>query len=224
MHLEQTETGKHPRADAAYMRVYDRWAGLYNLVFNWPFRPGRKALGQAVSQALPNGGSVLVAGVGTGLELEFLPVNTDIVGIDLSRPMLEIARQRVATRHLGHVRSLGLMDAGALTFGDSSFHLVAAPYLLSVAPSPQRVLEEMWRVTRVGGEVIILNHFSSERGIFAVLETGLERLGHRVGWRPKFPRAVIDDWLEAQSGALVIDRRRIAPFRLFTLVRVRKTA
>jgi phosphatidylethanolamine/phosphatidyl-N-methylethanolamine N-methyltransferase len=203
-------------------RTYYRWARFYDLIFDWPFRPGRLAAARAVATTAPANGKVLVAGVGTGLELGLLPRNVSVTGIDLARPMLEIARSRVLHGALYHVKTLRLMDAGALEFEDASFDVVLAPYLLSVAADPQRALDEMWRVTRPGGELVILNHFSAPDGLRARLEVSLEGTAGWIGWRPNFPHAVVDRWLDGRSDAVVAEERAIAPFRLFTLLRIRK--
>ena len=81
-------TKARPRRPIAAGRVYD-------LIFNLPFHPGRTAAARAANAAAPNG-EMLVVGVGTGLELGLLSHNARITGIDLSEPMLKVARERVA--------------------------------------------------------------------------------------------------------------------------------
>jgi phosphatidylethanolamine/phosphatidyl-N-methylethanolamine N-methyltransferase len=219
---EMVKDGEGQSAEPSHARAYYRWARFYDFIFDWPFHPGRLAAARAVAKAAPSGGDVLVAGVGTGLELGLLPSNTNVVGIDLARPMLDIACGRVARDRLGHVKALRIMDAGALEFEDGRFDVVLAPYLLSVAPSPERVLDEMWRVTRFGGEVVILNHFSAEGGLRGRVEKSLEGADAWLGWRPHFPYAVVADWLAGQPGAVIVEERQVAPFRLITLLRIRR--
>ncbi|MDQ0391102.1 class I SAM-dependent methyltransferase [Labrys monachus] len=220
--MDAVQKGRTRPAGPSHAGTYYRWARFYDLIFDWPFHPGRLAAARAVAEALPPGGKVLVAGVGTGLELALLPRIARVTGIDLARPMLDIARERVRRKKLDHVEALQVMDAGVLEFGDASFDVVLAPYLLSVAPSPRAVLDEMWRVTRPGGEMIILNHFSAEAGLRARAERRLQNAGAWLGWRPHFPHAVVGDWLSDQRDAGGVREREIAPFRLFTLLRVTK--
>ncbi|WP_413992246.1 class I SAM-dependent methyltransferase [Labrys okinawensis] len=224
MNVKGIEEGQGHSAESSYAGAYHRWARFYDLIFDWPFHPGRLAAALAVAQAAPSGGDVLVAGVGTGLELELLPRRTRVTGIDLARPMLAIACERVARKNLHHVEGLHIMDAGSLEFADGSFDVVLAPYILSVVPSPKRVLEEMWRATRVGGEMIILNHFSAAEGLRARVEESLQGAGGWLGWRPYFPYAIVADWLASQVDATIVEQQQVAPFRLFTLIRVRKEA
>jgi len=222
--MEWAGRDSNTAAEPSYARTYYRWARFYDLFFDWPFHPGRLAAARAVAQAAGNNGEVLVAGVGTGLELALMPDNLRILGIDLARPMLDIARERVKRKGLDQVKALRVMDAQALEFQEGRFDVVLAPYLLSVAPSPQQVLEEMWRVTRPGGEMIILNHFSAEDGWRVRAEKALIGAGGWLGWRPYFPYAVMTDWLASRPEAQLLERREVAPARLFTVLRIRKPA
>ena len=126
--------------------AYSRWAPIYDLIFDLPFHPGRAAAARAAAQAAGPGGEILVVGVGTGLELPLLPGNVLVTGIDISAPMLRAARTRVDRKGLAQVKGLHVMDAGALEFPDAAFDVALAPYVMSVVPSPDRVLAEAWRV------------------------------------------------------------------------------
>jgi phosphatidylethanolamine/phosphatidyl-N-methylethanolamine N-methyltransferase len=204
--------------------VYGRWAPIYDLIFDLPFHPGRAAAARAASEAAGIDGRILVVGVGTGLELGLLPKTANVVGVDLSADMLKLARERVARGRLAQVKSLRLMDARALEFADGRFDVALAPYVMSVAPGPDRVLDEMWRVVRPGGQLVVMNHFAAERGPRAKIESLLEGAAGWLGWHPNFPYAVVGDWIAARGGADLVERREIAPFRLFTLLRIRKGA
>jgi phosphatidylethanolamine/phosphatidyl-N-methylethanolamine N-methyltransferase len=202
--------------------LYGRWAPLYDLIFDLPFRPGRMAAARAAAEAAGAAGEVLVVGVGTGLELGLLPKSLRVVGIDLSARMLAIARERVARKALRHVKALQVMDAAALEFPAACFDVALAPYVMSVVPSPARALDEMWRVLRRGGEIVIVNHFSAERGLRARIEQAMEQSAAWLGWHPAFPYTAIGDWLAGRTDAELVEERQIAPFGLFTLLRVRK--
>ena len=86
-----------------------------------------------------------------------------------------------------------LMDAQALEYADNSFDKVVAMYVVSVAPDPKKVVEEMKRVCKPGGDLFIVNHFSQGRGAMASLERMVSPLSKLVGFRPSFP---LDDFLE----------------------------
>jgi phosphatidylethanolamine/phosphatidyl-N-methylethanolamine N-methyltransferase len=211
-------------ASRASQSAYSRWAPIYDLLFDLPFHPGRRAAAAAAAQAAGDDGEILVVGVGTGLELGLMPDNVRVTGIDLSAPMLKIARQRVTKKALGQVAALHIMDAGALDFSGEQFDVVLAPYVMSVVPSPARALDEMWRVLRPGGQMVLMNHFSAERGLRARIEAALEKSAGWLGWHPQFPYAAVGDWIARRQDAAIVERRQVAPFRLFTLLRVQKAA
>jgi len=204
--------------------AYSRWAPVYDLIFDLPFHPGRAAAARAAGAAAGPGGEILVVGVGTGLELPLLPGNVLATGIDISAPMLRAARARVECEGLAQVKGLHVMDAAALEFPDAAFDVALAPYVMSVVPAPARVLDEMWRVLRPGGQMVLMNHFSAERGARARIEAVLEKSAGWLGWHPQFPYGAVGDWIAAHEDATILERRRIAPFRLFTLLRVQKAA
>jgi phosphatidylethanolamine/phosphatidyl-N-methylethanolamine N-methyltransferase len=166
----------------------------------------------------------LVVGVGTGLELELLPEHPRVTGVDVSVPMLQIARQRVKRKNLANVKALLAMDAGAMTFEPGRFDCVLAPYVMSVVPDPQLVLDQIWRVLRPGGELVIVSHFWAETGPRAWVESWLDSWASWLGWRPAFPFAAIGDWVSQHPDALWRDRRKVAPMKLFTLLRIGKRA
>ena len=117
------------------------------------------------------------------------------------------------------------MDASAMAFEDGAFDVTLAPYVVSVVPDPAAVLSEMWRVTRPGGQMIVMNHFADEmKSPRAAMEALMERFSGWLGWHPRFAYAKVGDWIAAQPDAILAERRDLAPFDLFTLLRVQKAA
>ena len=199
--------------------AYARWAPVYDLTFALVMRAGRTAAAAAASRP---GGRVLDVGVGTGLELPMFDRATRLTGVDLSRPMLAKARQRVAARRLANVEGLVVMDAMRLAFADATFEAVVAPYVLTVVPDPRASLEEWARVTKPGGAIILVNHVGAERGLLAAIEAWLGRRSASLGWHPQFPWSVIGDWIASRPDLTLVARRPLAPFGLFTLTHVVK--
>ena len=197
--------------------AYARWAPIYDLVFAAVMRPGRKAAAAAASR---DGGRVLDVGVGTGLELPMFTRSTRVVGVDLSEPMLKRAQDRVSKEGLTNVEGLIKMDAMNLAFPDASFDCTVAPYVLTVVPDPQATLNELARVTKPGGEIVLVNHIGAESGPIAAIEGWLGRRSADLGWRPEFPWSVVGDWIAGRDDIVLVERRKLAPLGLFTLARM----
>jgi phosphatidylethanolamine/phosphatidyl-N-methylethanolamine N-methyltransferase len=216
---DKTSTISHADVESAYAR----WAPIYDLVFTATMKPGRRA-GAAAINALATTREIqlLDVGVGTGLELPMFSPHVKITGIDLSEPMLNVARKRVLREGLGNVLSLQAMDAMALTFADESFDAVIAPYVLTVVPDAHRTLDEMARVVKKGGEIVLINHIGAERGVMATLETWLGRRAAALGWRPEFPWTIVGDWLAQRPDIELAERRKLPPLDLFTLIRLKR--
>lgn len=70
--------------------------------------------------------------------------------------MLEIVRQRAI--ELGRPVDLREGDAHALPFSDDSFDSVVCTYSLCNIPDPQLAVNEMKRVLRPGGKLILVDH------------------------------------------------------------------
>ncbi len=201
--------------------AYSRWAPFYDAVFAWVMRPGRVATAALLNQT---GGRVLDVGVGTGLELPMFGPTVKVTGIDLCEPMLDIARKRVESHKLGNVEGLLVMDAMDLKFPDASFDAVIGPYVLTVVPEPERTLDEMARVVKPGGEIILSNHIGAESGPVAWFESWLGKRSASLGWRPQFPWSIVTDWLARRPDMEFIERRPLDRIGLFTLIRMKRKA
>lgn len=179
----KSETLQHMDEDDV-RRAYKRWAPVYDATFGKLVRAGMRS---TVKEANKFSGRLLDAGVGTGLSLPYYEPHLRVTGIDLSAEMLKRAKLRVAKAKCKNIELLLEMDAGQLGFPDESFDIAVAMYVLTVVPEPQKVIEELARVTKVGGTVIIVNHFSVENGLRSVIEKGFAKHATKLGWRPEFP-------------------------------------
>ncbi len=198
--------------DAAVVAAYARWAPVYDPIFGIITNRAIVATMHVVN-ALPVA-RVLEVGVGTGIALPLYKREHRITGIDLSPEMLARAKKRAADRHLANVEELLEMDAGALSFAEASFDAAVAMFVMSVVPEPGRVLDEMLRVVRPGGRIVMVNHFAAENGVRAIVERWLSRYGSSLGWHPEF---AIDTVL-GRAEMRLVDQRRLAPFGLYTLL------
>ena len=166
----------------AVKAAYRRYARIYDTVFGPVLHPGRKAVVEAL--ACRAGERVLEVGVGTGLSLPLYPRSVSITGIDLSREMLDKARERAG--RLPNVEALLEMNAESMSFPDQSFDKVVAMYVISVVENPGRLLEELHRVCKPDGEIFLVNHFHSENPIIRVVERGLARFSDKIGFHADF--------------------------------------
>jgi phosphatidylethanolamine/phosphatidyl-N-methylethanolamine N-methyltransferase len=201
--------------EASIKSAYRRWAPVYDNTFGRFTTEGRRHAVEIINQ---RHGRVLEVGVGTGLSLPEYRRELEIVGIDLSPEMLERAREKVEEEGLSNVTGLHEMDATELTFPTASFDTVVAMYVMTVVPDPEKVMRELARVCKVGGEVILVNHFSQEEGVRGWVERRMAPFADKLGWRPVFDvdRVMVCDNLK------VVGRRALRPWGLFTMLRFEK--
>jgi phosphatidylethanolamine/phosphatidyl-N-methylethanolamine N-methyltransferase len=202
-------------------KAYARWAPVYDIVFGAVFAHGRKA---SIAAAERVGGRILDVGIGTGISLTGYAPTTCLVGVDYSEPMLRKAKARVREHGLAHVEALAVMDAQRLAFRDAWFDAVVAQYVITAVPDPERTLDEFARVTRPGGEIILVNHLGAEAGLRRVFEQGFAPIARRLGWRPEFGWDRLARWAERHRGVRLVERRPMPPLRQFSLIRFEKTA
>lgn len=192
-------------------RVYTSYAGVYDRVFGRVFQDSREAVVRKLKIA--PGEKVLEVGVGTGLCLPLYPPNCDITAIDLSGAMIDKAAERVKEHGLSNVK-LMRMDAGAMDFADSTFDLVIAAYVVTAVPDYRKLMEEMVRVSRPGGRLILLNHFTQDSPIIAAVEKAISPICIKMGFRTDLSvDEVIDGW------PLIKDRdERVKPLGMWHVV------
>ena len=203
----------------AMQKAYARWAPIYDALCGPVFVNGRRAAAKAARQV---GGQILEIGVGTGLSFPDYDASTEITGIDLSEPMIARARLRAASGRYPHVKGLAVMDAHDLRFPDATFDCVVGQFVITLVADPERVLSECARVVRPGGQIILVNHLYSEKGLAAAVERLLAQQARSVGLRPEFPFRRLAAWAENHGGAELIERRKLKPFGVYTLVRFRR--
>jgi phosphatidylethanolamine/phosphatidyl-N-methylethanolamine N-methyltransferase len=202
--------------DAAAIRdAYRRWSSFYDLVFGGVSSVARKRAAALVNQ-LP-GRKVLEVGVGTGLALPRYTRDKRVVGIDLSADMLALARRRVVEMSLRNVEGLLEMDAEATEFADAQFDTAVAMFVASVVPNPRRLLAELRRVVRPGGNILFVNHFAAQGGPRWWVERAMAPASRRLGWHPDFAMQALFEPEEIAG----IETSPMPPFGIFTLVRLR---
>jgi phosphatidylethanolamine/phosphatidyl-N-methylethanolamine N-methyltransferase len=203
----------------AIEKAYTRWAPIYDAICGPIFETGRHT---AAAAARCVGGRILEVGVGTGLSFADYDHSTEVVGIDVCEPMVAKARARMASGFFPHVKAVMVMDAHDLAFADASFDCVVSQFVITLVANPERVLSECARVVKTGGEIILVNHLYSERGLSAAVERWFAKPSRALGLRPEFPFARLAAWARVHGGVELIERRPIKPFGVYTLVRFRR--
>lgn len=195
--------------------AYARWAPVYDAVCGPVMVQGRRA---AAAAARAVGGRILEVGVGTGLSFDDYDTTTEVTGIDLSAPMLEKAREKRASGRYPYVKALHVMDAHDLAFDDATFDCVVAQFVITLVADPERVLSECHRVVKPGGKIILVNHLYSEIGLAAAVERWAAQRTRSLGLRPEFPFSRLQAWATARNDAILVERRKVRPFGIYTLV------
>jgi ubiquinone/menaquinone biosynthesis C-methylase UbiE len=133
-------------------------------------------------------GRILLAGVGTGLDLPHLPAQHRYVGLDLTHAMLRRALPRAGSVDFTAVQG----DAQRLPFADASFDAAVLHLILAVVPEPAQCLAEIGRVLRPGGHALVFDKFL-RHGQPALLRRLANPLVRRVATRLD---VVFEDLLE----------------------------
>lgn len=193
---------------------YTLLAPVYDLIVNGPTAGMRRnslsRLGDVSQQ------TILVSGIGTGLDIPHLPKGPRYIGIDLTPAMMRRARQRAGQRddillHCG--------DVMRLPYADRQFDTVLMHLILAVVPDPQQALREAARVVREGGRILILDKFLRQHQR-APVRRMLNVIVRHVATRTD----VVLEPLLAQCPELqLVEETRLAPGGWFHQIELRKT-
>lgn len=146
------------RQSVGYDRKMDRAERMFGDTRDWVCR-------QAVGQ-------VLEVAVGTGLNLDRYPARTELTAMDLSPAMLDRARRHAA--ELGRTVDLRVGDAQRLEFDDASFDTVVCTFGLCAVPDDGGAVDEMVRVLRPGGLLLLADHVISTSAPLRMLQAVAE--------------------------------------------------
>ncbi len=159
---------------------FDSWKMFNSIAGRYDFLNRLLSLGQdirwrrALKQFLPdqNGQTILDIATGTADVLIVLTQhNLNIhraYGVDPAVKMLEIGRKKIKALHLDDHIMLQQGDAQALPFLDESFDCVTIAFGIRNIPDLRLALLEMYRVTKKGGRVLILEFSKPENPILSV--------------------------------------------------------
>lgn len=168
---------------------YDRLAEVLSLGQNGKWR---HELVRHIARANP--ARILDVATGTaGVAIAMAhATHAEIVGVDLSEPMLGVGRKRVYDAGLDQRIRLQEARAEALPFADASFDAVAFTYLLRYVADPSATLRELARVLRPTGVMASLDFFVPPSPLWrapwwlytrALMPSAGYALGGRAWWR-----------------------------------------
>jgi ubiquinone/menaquinone biosynthesis C-methylase UbiE len=163
-------------SDAALERRWDRMSRSYDWLSAAEHHRAARAKRSLFRRAR---GRVLLVGIGTGKDLELLPPGLDIVAIDVSRSMVEIARRRGAS-YQGRL-DVRAMDVRRLGFAGSSFDVAIASFVFCSVPQPALGLCEIHRVLRPRGRLLMIEHVRSRFGPVAMMQDLFTVISRRIG-------------------------------------------
>ena len=142
---------------------FDRAVGFYDATRGYP--PG---VGEQIAVALidaahvPADGTFLEIGIGTGrIALPIIQQGYHYTGIDISTAMVEELQRKLAEYSAAHPEQtivppeLIIGDSRAMPFADGTFDAAIAVHVLHLISDWERALDEMLRVLKPGGWLLI---------------------------------------------------------------------
>ena len=143
-HIHDLELAKHPIGTAGFFADLDEYR--FDKL---------RYLPRVVNFAGFKDKELLEVGCGVGIDLvRFARGGARVTGIDLARKSIELARQNFV--HQGLHSDLLLGNGENLEFDDNSFDVVYAHGVIQYTANPQKMVNELRRVLRPGGEVILM--------------------------------------------------------------------
>ncbi len=200
------------------VKSWNRYSFTYDVIWGFFLSPGRRQVIEKMK--LGEEDHVLEVGIGTGASLPLYNESTKVTGVDLSTKMLKVAHKRIKKQSIENAEILE-MNAEDLNFPDNHFSHVIAMYVVSVSPNPEKVIQELKRVCKPGGDIVILNHFSYENSLASRFEKILTPLSTKIGFIPFFP---LDDFLKKTDDIEIYDVERTNMLGYWTILRGRKAA
>ncbi len=139
----------------ALKHSYSLLSPIYDLAVRRPLDHIRKKSLARLQNVV--GKDILINGIGTGLDLDYLPRGARYTGLDITPLMLRRAAKRA--EQSGVEIQLECADSLNLPYRSETFDIVVMHLILAVVPDPARALQEAERVLRTNGSIYILDKF-----------------------------------------------------------------
>jgi 2-polyprenyl-3-methyl-5-hydroxy-6-metoxy-1,4-benzoquinol methylase len=163
-HIHDLEIATQPAGTAAFFRE------LADYRFD-----KLRYLPQVIDFSAYQGKRLLEVGCGVGIDLVcFARAGAIVTGVDLAEVCIDLARKNCAQD--GLTADLRVMNGEDLEFEDSSFDVAYAHGVLQYTADAQKMINELHRVLRPGGEAILMvyNRYSWLNLLSKLMKVGLE--------------------------------------------------
>ena len=176
-------------------RDYSLIAPVYDQIFNKILSQGHYEIGQLLKYKSKNKKlNVLEVGIGSGLTLDYLPHKISYTGVDINKQMLHLAKKKITNTSSPNV-TLTLMDAQKLKFKTNTFNFVIAASVITAVHDPKKTIEEMIRVTKKNGYIVIVANIRNKKSIRSQLIKQLDPITKKIlGFRTDLESDYFDNF------------------------------
>lgn len=167
--------------------VWNSWFPSVYEPVTAPFRLIRPEVARVAGVTF--GSNVLDVATGTGAQARaFAAAGADVVGVDIAEGMLSVARKKSRSARVRFEQA----DATALSFPDGTFDVASISFALHEMPRTirVRVLNEMRRVTRRSGRIVIVDYGLPKNALAATVVYRFVKLYER----DHYAEFVRSDW------------------------------
>jgi ubiquinone/menaquinone biosynthesis C-methylase UbiE len=146
----------------ALKHSYTLLAPVYDRIVSGPIDDYRKKSIDRLKNAKDK--VILINGIGSGLDIPYLPDDANYIGTDITPAMLALAQKRLDkanhnTIHNNVNIALQLADSQSLPFDDDYFDDIVMHLILAVVPKPELALQEACRVLKPEGRILLFDKF-----------------------------------------------------------------
>ena len=154
---------------------WDKVSGVYDLFENIYNKSVYQSTGESVAKYIKNTDTVLECACGTGaISIFIAPVCKELIVSDYSVGMLKQAKKKLKNYDNIDYRRVDITDIEA---EDNSFDVVVAGNVIHLLPDPQRTMNELTRVCKDGGRLVIPTYINGDEGTNKLAVKFLEKLG-----------------------------------------------
>ena len=154
---------------------WDKVSGVYDLFENIYNKSVYQSTGESVAKYIKNSDRVLECACGTGAISVFIaPVCKELLVTDYSVGMLKQAKKKLKNYDNIEYKMVDITDIEA---EDNTFDVVVAGNVIHLLPDPQRAMNELTRVCKDGGRLVIPTYINGDEGTNKLAVKFLEKLG-----------------------------------------------